>query len=115
MTNIPRISTARQYRFLKALATGIKLGVRDVETIAGCNHASAEKRDLIELGWPIQREIIVVKDRDGRQCRPSLFYLPDKEWQNKARTACKRWKKERAARTALPTQGGLLDDSQSES
>jgi hypothetical protein len=92
-TFIPPIKTPRQYRLLKELATGVRLGVMNIERIAGVTHASALKRDLIDIGWPIGREIISVVDRDGKKTRPSLFYLPDKEWQNKARTACVRWNK----------------------
>jgi len=59
----------------------------------------AEKRDLIELGWPIQREVINHIDVDGRKCRPSLYFLPDKEWCRRAKIAIKKWEREKGAVT----------------
>lgn len=102
MYNIPPpIKTVRHYRFLKSLSTGKRYGVRELETLVGCNHSPAEKRELIRGGWDIQREIITVKDRDGKSCNPSLYYLPD-DWLERAKDACTLWEEKKEGGAATP-------------
>lgn len=101
---IPPIKDARQYRFLNALLERPR-GIPELERIVGCNHSPAEKRKLVQQGWGIGREIITVKDRDGKTTNPSLYYLSDDAWQEKARIACAAWEaRERGAVTPPSAQ-----------
>ena len=84
---IEGIKTLRNYRFLKALSTGRKYGIRELESIVGCVHTPDEKRKLLRLGWAVKRIIVPMRDRDNKLCRPSFYYLEPDE-QDRARIAC---------------------------
>jgi len=76
MKNFP-ISTPRQRRALEALAER-EVSSLELRTIVGMLNVPQLVSDLRSNGWEIKCRRISVLDRDGKKCRPGIYYLPDK-------------------------------------
>ena len=71
----PIVRTARQKRAITALVKYRKLGVHELQKFAGQFNVPELMAGLARNGWEWRCELIDVLDRDGRKCRPGLYYL----------------------------------------
>lgn len=98
---IPLIKTPREYRLLLTLFENKGLSVKELREIVGANNVPDVVMELRRKGWIIHCKRIDFYDRDGRNCRPGIYWLDD-EWKRKAAIALNVCKEEWEAATSHP-------------
>jgi hypothetical protein len=72
---MPYIKTERQQRAITALVKYNKLGCHELQKNAGQINIPELIAGLRRNGWKIDCERVEVLDRDGKKCRPGLYFL----------------------------------------
>lgn len=98
MEKIPLIKTPREYRLLNTLFEHNRLPVKELREIIGANNVPDVVMELRRRGWVIPCARIDFIDRDGRNCRPGVYWLDD-DWKRKAAIALQVCKEEWQAAT----------------
>ena len=73
---IPTIRTPRQRRAIEALLDD-EISTFELRKIAGVMNAPQLISDLRKQGWAIECTRIPFQDRDGRCCRPGVYWLSE--------------------------------------
>jgi hypothetical protein len=99
LKRIPLIKSPREYRLLHSLFHNNGLSVKELREIIGANNVPDVVMSLRNRGWVIHCERIDFYDRDGRNCRPGIYWLDD-DFKHKASIAIKVCKEEWEAATS---------------
>ena len=77
MQKIPLIKTPRGYRLMHALLFSNGLPVSDLREAIGSLNVPDVVMKLRRSGWDIHCTRVDFYDRDGRNCRPGIYWLDD--------------------------------------
>lgn len=88
--SLPPLKTNREYRTALYLTKFGSVSRKELDDVSGALNSPEVVRNMRNNGWDISCGRIEVQDRDGRLCRPGIYYVSS-EVRDLMRAACEKW------------------------
>src|SRR5262245_29138041 len=89
-SKIPPLNTKREYRTAHYLAKFGSVSRKELDDVCGALNSPQIIMEMRRNGWDIRCKRIEMRDRDGKFCRPGVYYVSG-EVRTLMNSACEKW------------------------